>query len=530
MANVALEQDVQRGKTSPELEATPPVREDEASTRFNASGPVPGVSATTDPARTASELAFEKGPGVRALEALLAAGAHTPKQVVELIDAHRDESAAMFVLVEAKLGAGFATEVRHAMGLRASIARKEVVAGDPTNANGGFFVASAKEQGAHWQTADKRFTGTANQDGLDSTYRVDDNDSVHAHVDKKGEGTVGWEHDGKTVGELYHGKSETGLRRTWELGGGANLGTGLRNRSHDGGSTNEAFASYKSANGELTADGAVGVRDGKAAEHLAATYKPSDRDTISGRVDHDVTGTHVTADASHRFTNGDTLSGHIDHAPTGTHLTADATHHLDNGATISGHGDLSHGPKGTTGQLAASYHHDKTTLGASVTQGAGQTTMHLSERYQSGNLVQSADLEAGRGAHDYLSATTGLDAKLAPNLYGGAFGGFRAEDGHQTAAQLGASLTFTPNEKAALTLAGILDQSGNLETRLQLDVFKSKIGSVGDLAGHKKDALVSLFVSYSTGANRHMLDERFGAPTMSTTPDPHVMAGIKIKF
>jgi hypothetical protein len=500
---VAREQDVQRGQASPELEATAPAHEEPTNTKFNATGPVPEVRPNAVPARSASELAFEKGPGVRALETLLATGAHTPKQVLALIDAHRDESAAMFVLVESKLGAAFATEVRDAMGLRASIKNKEVVAGDPTDANGGFFVASAKEQGARWQTADKSFTGTANKDGLESTYQIDENDALHAKVDKKGNGTVGWDHDGKTVGELYRDKHELGLRHNWELEGGANLATGLRNRSHDGGSTNEAFGTYRSANGQLTADGSVGLHDGKVAEHLAATYKPSDRDQFSGSLDHNAAGTHLTADASHR---------------------------LDNGATIAGHGELAHGENGTTGKLSGSYRDATTSLDASVARGDGQTTLHLGERYATGNLVQSFDLAAGRGERNYLSATTGVDAKLAPNLYGGAFGGFRAEDGHQTSGQVGASLSFTPHERAALTLAGILDQSGNLETRLQLDVFKSKIANVGDLAGHKRDALVSLFVSYSTGANRHMLDDRFGAPSVTTNVDPHVMAGIKIKF
>jgi len=159
-----------------------------------------------------------------------------------------------------------------------------------------------------------------------------------------------------------------------------------------------------------------------------------------------------------------------------------------------------------------------------------QTTLHLAERYRSGSIVQSSDLELGRGERNYLSGSTGIDAQLGKNWYGGAWGGFRAEEGHQTNASLGASLTFTPHEKAALTLAGVLDQTGNLETRLQLDVFKSKIDGVGTIADHKKDALVSLFVSYSTGSKPGMLDERFGAGQFNATPDPKVMAGIKIKF
>lgn len=526
---MAREQEVQRGQATAEHEPAAATPEVESTTKFAATGPLPEVGATKPPAPTASEMAFEPGPGVKALEALLASASATPKQVVELIDAHREESAAMFVLVESKLGAAFVGEVRDSMGLRASIKRRELVAGDPTG-DGGFLVASEKEQGARWRTGDGRFDGKVNKDGLDSTYRIDDDDSIHAHTDKSGNGAIGWERDGETMAELYKDKSEMGLRRTWDVDGGT-LAGGVRHR----GDVNEAFATYKGTDGKLTADAGVGVRDGGASEHLSATYKPSDRSTFTGSFDNDVTGTRLAAGASHK---------------------------LDNGATVAGNGELAFTPEGTTGKLGASYNDGKTGFDGSVTRGLDQTSLHLGasrkldpntsisgsldhvmrdqgghqttlrfgERYRTGNLVQSLDLEAGGGERNYLSGTTGMDVGLGKGLYGGAFGGFRTEEGKQTEAQLGASLTFTPNEKTALTLAGVLDQTGSLETRLQFDVFKSKISSVGDLADHKKDALVSLFVSYSTGANRGQLDERFGAPSMSMTPDPKVMAGIKIKF
>ena len=58
-------------------------------------------------------------------------------------------------------------------------------------------------------------------------------------------------------------------------------------------------------------------------------------------------------------------------------------------------------------------------------------------------------------------------AELAPNLYAGAWGSTELQAGHHTSAQIGASMTFTTHEKYALTAAGIVDQDGNLETRLQ---------------------------------------------------------------
>jgi hypothetical protein len=159
----------------------------------------------------------------------------------------------------------------------------------------------------------------------------------------------------------------------------------------------------------------------------------------------------------------------------------------------------------------------------------GQTTLGLSERYRSGKVIHGLDLEAGHGERDYMKATGSIDTQLGQNLYGGAFGSYQVESGHQASGQLGANLTFTATDKTALTLAGVLDQSGALETRLQLDVFKSRISNVADIAD-KKDALVSLFVSYSTGGN-HMLDDRFGAPQASSpVGDDKVMAGIRIKF
>ena len=53
------------------------------------------------------------------------------------------------------------------------------------------------------------------------------------------------------------------------------------------------------------------------------------------------------------------------------------------------------------------------------------------------------------------------------------------------------------------------------------------------LPDHKKDALVSLFVSYTQGGNPGMLNDRFGAPQESygrAANEGQVMAGIRLKF
>ena len=147
-------------------------------------------------------------------------------------------------------------------------------------------------------------------------------------------------------------------------------------------------------------------------------------------------------------------------------------------------------------------------------------------------MIEGLDVEGGKGAHDYLKATGSVSGQLAPNLYGSAWGSYSYEAGHQDTAQLGASLTLTHDEKEALTLAGVVDQHGRFETRLQFDVFKDRINSISALDQHKKDAMVSLFLSYSqqVGGQR-MLDDRLGAPQYSTPGNAsQVMAGIRIRF
>ena len=494
-------------------------------------------------AEQAPVVAPGKGPGVLALEGLLAAGMPEPKQIVALIDAHRGEREAIFAQLHQSLGNGYVQRVVETMDkLRASVDRRELVAGDPSNPEGGYFLASQQAQGATWRTASGDFSGSIDKQGLDTRYQLDEDDTLHAKVGSDKSGSLAWERDGKTQAELYgrHGgatDSELGLRRPFELADGT-LTAGLRHRTTATGTTDGAFGSYKSTDGRTTADAALGVQDGGFAGSIAGTHKLTDKDTIGGSLAHDPTGTRLGLSGSHTY----------------------------DGGSISGAGELHRRPEGTTGSLSGTWKHHDTTLDGKYTHGlesdkfhvgaahkfspqldvsgsldherkrtgASQTTLALSERYRSDRLIHQMSLEAGSGERDYLGVTGSADMQLGKGLYGGAFGSFRAEDGKQTTGQLGASLTFTPSEKTALTLAGVLDQDGGLEARLQFDVFQKRISSVGDLADHKKKALVSLFVSYSQGpTGSGMLDSRYGAPT-ATFGQPagtgQVMGGIKIKF
>jgi len=487
------------------------------------------------PTASASGRAYGKCPGVQDLEQLIKKGTPKADQVVSLIDAHRDEHDAMLALISDKLGAAFAESVRSEMSsLRASISRRELVAGDPADPNSGYVVVSQKQQGAKWKTGDGRFTGTADKDGLDTKYKLGDRDALHGHVGKDKTGTLAWERDGKNQGELYGrvGGShdyEAGVRRGWDVDGGT-LTTGARHKVDAQGATDGVFANYKK--GETTADAALGVRDGHlAASAGAATHLGHDQ--MAGSISHDGKGTTVDARDTHDFGGGYTGSAQIHHAPEGTTGSISGAY---KDATTSADGNITRGLDQTSLHLGAS---EKLTPQQTVSgtldhvhtdHGQSQTTLGMSERYRSGDMIHGLDLTAGTGARDYLKMTGSADAKLAPNLYGGVWGSTEMEAGHHATAQMGANLTFTTNEKTALTLAGVVDQDGNLETRLQFDVFKSRIESVADLDQHKKDAMLSLFVSYSQGSGQHMLDQRFGAPSIEQNVGSQVTAGIKIRF
>ena len=633
-----------------------------ASTQYVTTGPIPPVdTATATPAPTASERAFGTGAGVQALEALIAKGNPKAADVAGLIDAHRDEHDAMLALVEKKLGKASANLVRKELdGLRASIQRKEIVAGDPGDPNANYLDISQQLGGAKWRTADGKFTGTANKDGLDTTVKVDDKDSIHAKVKPDKSGTVDWDRNGKTEAELYgnynDGKNyDAGIRRT----DGA-FTEGVHHQVAGGSTTDAAYVDYKK--GDTTAHVDAGVKDGKAAgsisgattlgndklsasaSHdgtstsaeikdthdfgsgttgsLAASYKDgaisetgaleTKTDTLTETVSHDNKGTSAEIKDTHDFGSGttgslaasykdntvsetgtlktktDDVSETVSKGPEGTNAEVKDTHDFGHGTTASADlkstaGKLSesatvthkgthdtetatvaHDDKGTTGSLTASYADGPNKLDGSVARaadewklhagashdfnknlsvsgkvdetipdkGTAQTTLSLSEKYRSEKVIQGLDLEAGKGDRDYLKATGSVSGQLAPNWYGSGWGSYSYEAGHQNTAQLGASLTFTPQEKQALTLAGVIDEHGRVETRLQYDIFKDRINSISDLDQHKKDAMISVFISYSqqVGGSRG-LDDRLGAPQFEAPGnDSRVMAGIRFRF
>ncbi len=490
------------------------------------------------------------GSGVTQVQALLAHGKPAPADIVKVMDAHRSEHDAIFALLQKTYGNTYVQQVVAQMNhLRASIKNKEVVAGDP-NGTGGYFDASADKKGAEWRSSGGAFTGKANQDGLDATYKLDGDDSLHGTVkqnkDNGKSGThaeVDWLRDGKTEGAAFgdykDGKNYTaGASRPFDLGAGT-VNAGVERNTVDGTATDGAFGSYRSADKQVSADANLGVSGGELGAGLSGTYKPTTSDAYAGSYRHDASGDTLAASASHKLGNGGQLSAtsQLHHDETGTtgsiagayerngvNVNANAKRTIDTTSLHLGASDK------VTPDLTTSGTYDY----AKKDGAAGQSTFDLAERYRTGNVVEGLDVTGGAGTRDYMGVQGSVEGKVANNLYAGAYGGFTSEAGHQTTANGGASVTFTPSEKTALTLAGIVDQNGTFETRLQFDVFKSKLDGIQGLSDHKKDAMVSLFLSYTkSGGDNHMLDQRFGASEFNASGAAGtgaVMAGIRIKF
>lgn len=482
------------------------------------------------------------GAGVQELQQLLARGGQPdPAAVVAIIDAHRGERDKIFAMLQSTLGNGYVQRVAAAMeNLRASVKNREVVAGDPSNPNDGYFDASQALGGAKWRTKNGELSGTANKDGLDTRYQPNEHDAAHLKVDKNAAGTLAWEHDGVNEGELEgHYKSakdwEIGAERTDHVGKGE-LTYNAHHKVTGAGANDGVSADYKTDDKATEVEATAGLQDGHAVGEVHGSHKLKSGATIAGNAEVTPEGESIGGS----YTNGpNSISGNLAHDDAKNSFTGSltGTHQFDPNTSLTG--SLTRTADQTTFGLSGSkqFSPQHTLTGsASYTQpdhGRGQADFGVSDRYRSNNVVTGLDFNGGVGARDYASLTGSAEAKLGHNLYGGAFGGFSAENGKQTTANLGASLTFTPSEKTALTIAGVIDQHGALETRLQLDVFKQKIDNVGDLADHKKDALVSLFVSYTQGGNPGMLNDRFGAPQESygrAANEGQVMAGLRIKF
>ena len=374
--------------------------------------------------------------------------------------------------------------------------------------------------------------------------------------------------DGKTTDSVYADAKKGNTTAHADIGtGGEHLSAATKTAhdsisgsvGHDAKGTSAELKDTHDFGGGTTGSLDASYKAGTLAETGTLETKTDD---FSETVSHDNKGTSLDLNDTHAFGSGVSASGEVKRDGAGAWSENASVAHK--GAHDAETLKLAHDSKGTTGSLTGSYDNAGTKLDGSVARdadkwtlhaggseqinkqlsvtgkvdetlpdkGKSQTTVSLGERYQGDKVIEGLDVEGGKGAHDYLKATGSVSGQLAPNLYGSAWGSYSYEAGHQDTAQLGASLTLTKDEKEALTLAGVVDQHGRFETRLQFDVFKDRINSISALDQHKKDAMVSLFLSYSQQlGGQRLLDDRLGAPQFSTPGNAsQVMAGIRIRF
>ncbi|MBV8759744.1 MAG: hypothetical protein JO257_20815, partial [Deltaproteobacteria bacterium] len=462
-----------------------PIETAGADTQFVQSGKIPPVDTTAGkPAPSASDRAY--GKGMQALEAMLAKGAPKPKDVATLIDAHRDEHDQMLSLVQQKLGDSFVANVRSELSsLRLSIANKELAVGDPGDPNADYLDISQAQGGAKWKAAGGKETGTIDKNGLDTTAKLNAHDSIHAQVKPDKSGSVDWNRDGKTeatlAGQFKDGKNyDASLSREQDVAG-AQVTEGIKHEVSDGKANDSVYADL--TKGDTTAHADIGT----GGQHLSASTKTA-HDSLSGSLAHDATGVSGEIKDTHQFGKNTSVTGDVQRDAAGKWTeTVDATHDFGKGTTgtaqvknadgqwsenasLTHKGahdqeslSVAHDSKGTTGSLTGNYENGGMKLDGSVSReadawklhagaseqinkqlsveghynetipdhGKHQSVLGATEKYNDGKVIQSMTLEGGQGAKDYFKATGSVDAQLAPNLYGSAWGSYSSDFGHQ---------------------------------------------------------------------------------------------------
>jgi len=143
-------------------------------------------------------------------------------------------------------------------------------------------------------------------------------------------------------------------------------------------------------------------------------------------------------------------------------------------------------------------------------------------------LEANADLLKQGDKLDLSADFDGTFTLMDDKLYGHAFGKLDniLED---PKFQVGGGLTWTPKDKMAVTLAGLVDQDGGFDTRLQFDIFKKKVDNAKGLSDQKKKALFSVFVGYKQENDGGLMNDHFGAGKFDAQQGMGY-AGIKIPF
>ncbi|MEZ4365329.1 MAG: hypothetical protein R2939_03455 [Kofleriaceae bacterium] len=492
------------------------------------------------------------GPGVTQLAELIAKGTPSVDEVVKILDLHPGEREMLVDTIGTYLGDEFLIKCRERMpDLRMHWGALHLVAGDPLAEGGSFFEASRTRKGAAWRTplfggtftgevggkvgydirqdfgggnyisASKKedggswhlgdFTGTFSGGKLDSAYALTDTDSLRLHYGTKaGFGTLGYYRAGELQGvEIaggYKGSDDyqIGIQRPFALGEG--LGTaGLRHKVDGGVGRDVATFDYAGKDNSLQSFAGLNSSTGDFTAGLNTQHKLDDATQLRSRfsVEGDTYGMGLSAD--HRW-NPQWSSSASGDLSTERYAFGASTQYKQGGLQLDGSGKVS-----------------------GAWDGPAQFDLGFTERYRSDRFQQDFSL-TGRLAegHDQINARAGFDADLGSGFYAGAWGNWQAGEGISPTASLGASITFTPHERAALTLVGIVDERGAFDTRLELDIFKSKIRGLDSLTSHRKDAIIGLFVQYGNGGG--MLDDRYGGADQGFGIDDSGQLSFGIKF
>jgi len=172
----------------------------------------------------------------------------------------------------------------------------------------------------------------------------------------------------------------------------------------------------------------------------------------------------------------------------------------------------------------------KARLETGIQQGKNFTQLGLSGSTKSDDLVLQASLEALKNENGLNIKASGdaVFTLVGEKLYGQAFARLD-QTLNDPKYQVGGGVTWTPKDKLALTLAGVVDQDGGFDARLQMDVFKNKVTNARELDEKKKNAALSVFAGYRQGMEGGFMNDRFGAGKFSGQ-EGQVYFGVGFKF
>jgi hypothetical protein len=308
--------------------------------------------------------------------------------------------------------------------------------------------------------------------------------------------------DGSFASDPKGMTGKLGAEHTWT---GGSLSGSAQVANTDQGTTTTLAGAFQ--NKGLSLDGNYVNGPDHDALSLNGKYKFNDNTSMNGSFKHDKDGNAFSLGADHKWGDKGNVSGKYEHTPTTDKLNLSGAYKPNEHQSFDGKFGYENGPTGS------------------------QATLGLSEQYKSPNLIHSLGVDAGMGTQNYVGMNGAIDGKLGKNLYAGAWGNARYEEGKQFTGQVGGSMTYMMNDKNALTAAALMNDKGQLEARLEYDMFKKSVADTQGLVDARKDPRLSLFLSYAQGGKRSMDDRFGGAPMMEMGNKANtITGGIKLRF